>query len=63
MAYAGHVKGDSAVEGRHQIQLLLLSKEGSIPSYKSWSYLAQNEIAVEVGRRMFYTDCHGNSAS
>ena len=32
-----------------------------VPSYKSWSYLMENELANEVGVRIFYTDPTGEA--
>lgn len=39
----------------------MIPKATTVPIYKSWSYLMRNEIAVEVGRKMFYTDSTGES--
>lgn len=30
-----------------------------VPPYKAWSYLKQNELAKDVGNRVFYTDATG----
>lgn len=56
-------KGSSTLDGNYNLQLMLLPKEAGIPRYKSWAYLPQNEIALGVGRKMFYTDCHGKPAN
>ena len=56
---AGFLKCSSQLGGHEIVSALLLPKEDSIPKYKTWSYLIRNEIAVEVGRKMFYTDSHG----
>ena len=56
---AGSMKGSSTLEGQIDLQPFLLPQETGPPRYKTWSYLAQNEIALEVGRKMFYTDVHG----
>jgi hypothetical protein len=56
---AGNLKGKSKVSGAHLLSSVLVPRGEGVPKYKSWSYLCQNEMAVEVGRKMFYTDSKG----
>lgn len=58
-AATGRAKGYSTVSGQHQLYLSLLPAVDLLPRYKAWSYLVHNEVAVEIGRKLFYTDCHG----
>jgi hypothetical protein len=47
------------VSGAHLLSSVLIPQEAGVPKYKSWSYLCRNEMAVEVGRKLFYTDSKG----
>lgn len=47
-----------------QVQVLqgyVLPHHPPIPQYKSWGYVPRNEISLDVGRRMFYTDEKGET--
>ena len=51
--YKTHLHGSMVVSGN------CIPRQGRLPPYKSWSYLMQNELANEVGGRIFYTDATG----
>ena len=51
--YKTHLHGSLVVSGN------CIPRHDRLPPYKSWSYLMQNELANEVGGRIFYTDATG----
>ena len=49
----------STLHGSVVVSGKCIPRQGRLPPYKSWSYLMQNELANEVGGRIFYTDVTG----
>jgi len=47
------------VGGNHVLAAALIPMQKSVPKYKSWSYLCRNEVALETGGKLFYTDSKG----
>ena len=59
MPQKARVKYKSTLHGTLVVSGNSIPRQGRLPPYKSWSYLMQNELANEVGGRIFYTDATG----
>ncbi|BDA50448.1 Histone-lysine N-methyltransferase EZH1 [Coccomyxa sp. Obi] len=55
------IKVQSSLQGTLVAQAIQIPNHERVPSYKSWSYLMENELANEVGVRIFYTDPTGET--
>ncbi len=57
------IKVQSSLQGTIVAPAIQIPNHERVPSYKSWSYLMENELANEVGVRIFYTDPTGGACS
>lgn len=55
------IKVQSSLQGTLLAPAIKIPYQERVPPYKSWSYLMANEIANEVGARIFYTDATGDA--
>lgn len=59
---SGKIEWTCSISGSLPLTVCLLPLAPTIPRYKAWSYLVRNEVAEEVGQKMFYTDSTGDQA-
>ncbi|KAK9917862.1 hypothetical protein WJX75_009030 [Coccomyxa subellipsoidea] len=55
------VRINSSLQGILSAPAIKIPYKERVPTYKSWSYLMSNELATEVGSRIFYTDATGET--